>query len=106
VGIPAFAVLEEGALNAPDIATKAAELVGGNRAESHGDMHTHFAHVASLWSAYLKLDIPLSAVDVPHMMALLKIARTKSGSTNIDDWIDGSGYLACAGEVATKEYRR
>jgi hypothetical protein len=40
------------------------------------------------------------------MMALLKIARTKSGSVNIDDWIDGSGYLACAGEVATKEYRR
>jgi hypothetical protein len=93
-------------MNAPEIANKAAELVGGDRAESHGDMHAHFAHVASLWSAYLKLDRPLSAVDVPHMMALLKIARTKSGSINVDDWIDGSGYLACAGEVATKEYRR
>jgi hypothetical protein len=93
-------------MNAPEIATKAAELVGGDRAESHGDMHQHFAHVAALWSAYLKLDRPLTVADVPHMMALLKIARTKSGSLNVDDWIDGAGYLACAGEVSTKEYRR
>jgi hypothetical protein len=93
-------------MNAPDIANKAAELVGGDRAESHGDMHQHFAHVAALWSAYLKLEQPLSVADVPHMMALLKIARTKSGSVNVDDWIDGAGYMACAGEVATKEYRR
>jgi hypothetical protein len=62
-------------MNAPEIANKAAELVGGDRAESHGDMHQHFA-------------------------------RTKSGSINVDDWIDGAGYLACAGEVSTREYRR
>lgn len=93
-------------MNAPEIAQKAAELVGGDRAESHGDMHAHFAHVAALWSAYLKLEQPLNATDVPHMMALLKIARTKSGNINVDDWIDGAGYMACAGEVATKEYRR
>jgi hypothetical protein len=93
-------------MNAPEIANKAAELVGGDRAESHGDMHQHFAHVAAMWSAYLKLEQPLGAADVPHMMALLKIARTKSGSINVDDWIDGAGYLACAGEVSTREYRR
>ena len=93
-------------MNAPEITQKAAELVGGDRAESHGDMHAHFAHVAALWTAYLKLDRPLDATDVPHMMALLKIARTKSGSVNVDVWIDGAGYLACAGEVSTKEYLR
>jgi hypothetical protein len=95
-------------MKAPEIATKAAELIGGDRAETHGDMHEHFAHVAALWSAYLnkRLGVPLDATDVPHMMAILKIARTRSGGLNVDDWIDGAGYLACAGEVATKEYRR
>lgn len=95
-------------MKASEIANKAAELVGGDRAEQHGDMHAHFAHVAALWTAYLgkQLDYPLSPVDVPHMMAMLKMSRTKSGKPNIDDWIDGAGYMACAGEVATRETRR
>lgn len=95
-------------MKASEIANKAADLVGGDRAETHGDMHVHFAHVASLWTAFLgkQLDYPLIAADVPHMMALLKMSRTKSGKPNIDDWIDGAGYMACAGEVASKEYKR
>jgi hypothetical protein len=95
-------------MKASDIANKAADLVGGDRAKTHGDMHAHFAHVADLWTAYLgkQIDSPLSAADIGNMMAILKIARTRSGSLNVDDWIDGAGYLACAGEVATKEYRR
>lgn len=91
-------------MKAAEIATKAAELVAGDRAATHGDMHAHFAHVATLWSAYLgkQLDCPLDPADVGNMMALLKIARTRSGALNADDWIDGAGYLACAGEVATR----
>lgn len=91
-------------MKASDIAGRAAELVSGDRAATHGDMHAHFAHVAALWSAYLgkQLDCPLEAADVGNMMAILKIARTRSGELNVDDWIDGAGYLACAGEVATK----
>ena len=33
------------------------------------------------------------------MMSLLKIARTKTGSPNKDDLIDGAAYLAIAGEL-------
>ena len=32
-------------------------------------------------------------------MVLLKIARTKSGTVNIDDYVDGCGYLSIAGEL-------
>jgi hypothetical protein len=29
----------------------------------------------------------------------MKAARTQSGATNLDDYIDMAGYAACAGEV-------
>ena len=38
-------------------------------------------------------------IFVAMMMALLKIARTKTGSPNKDDLIDGAAYLAIAGEL-------
>jgi len=87
---------------------KAADLVSGDRAQIHGDMADNFTRCADLWSAYLgkRLETPLTAVDVGNMMALLKIARTQTGQVNADDFIDGAGYLACAGEIALKTYRR
>lgn len=93
-------------MKAAEIAEKAANIVSGDRAQSHGNMHHHFASVALLWNAYMMArrdtSAPLRATDVPHMMALLKIARTQSGTVNADDFIDGAGYLACAGEVALR----
>ena len=35
------------------------------------------------------------------MMALLKIARASANPEHIDSWIDGAGYMACGGELAT-----
>ena len=35
-------------------------------------------------------------------MTLLKIARSQAGDHNIDDYIDGVGYQAIAGEIASK----
>ena len=35
------------------------------------------------------------------MMALLKIARIKSGTATEDSYIDLAGYAACGGEIAT-----
>lgn len=43
----------------------------------------------------------LDAHDVAIMMALFKIARVKTGGTKADNYVDGCGYLACAGEIAT-----
>jgi len=40
------------------------------------------------------------------MMADLKKARAQGGLFNVDDFIDAVGYVACAGEIATRETRR
>jgi hypothetical protein len=89
-------------MKAVEIIAKAGELVGGDRAQTHGDKHRNFANIASLWNAYLqaKNGAAIEASDVGHMMALLKIARTQSGAMNDDDAIDAIGYIACAGEIA------
>jgi len=90
-------------MNAVDLIMKAGELVGGSRAEQHGDKHRNFALIANYWNAHLaaKNGAPLNAEDVGYMMAMLKIARTKSGQQNDDDTIDAIGYLACSGEIAS-----
>jgi hypothetical protein len=90
-------------MNAVDLIKKAGDLVGGDRATTHGDKHRNFAIIASYWNAHIqaKGGLPLDATDVGHMMALLKIARTQSGSLNDDDAIDAIGYIACAGEIAS-----
>jgi hypothetical protein len=97
-------------MNAPEIANKAAELVGGDRAEQHGDKHKTFARIAAYWTVYLQNrpnpEAPISAVDVGFMMADLKKARTQGGVLNVDDFVDGAGYIACAGEIALRETRR
>lgn len=90
-------------MNAVNLIEKAASLVGGDRAQTHGDKHRNFANIAGLWNAYLqaKGGLPIDAADVGHMMALMKIARTQSGALNDDDAIDAIGYIACAGEIAS-----
>lgn len=92
-------------LRAPEIAMRAAELVGGDRDRQHGQKEDNFKRIAKLWQAYLEIRrdprAPLEAVDVGHMMVLMKTARTQSGDVNPDDYVDAAGYAACAGEIAT-----
>lgn len=89
---------------AVEIATRAAELVGGDRDRQHGAKEDNFQRIATMWNAWLNVRkepaAPLDAHDVGVMMTLMKTARTQSGSLNIDDYVDGAGYMACAGEVA------
>lgn len=89
-------------MQAVDLIARAGELVGGDRATTHGDKHRNFSNIAALWNAFItaKNGAALDASDVGHMMALLKIARTQSGLMNDDDAIDAIGYIACAGEIA------
>lgn len=75
----------------------AASLVSGDRAKKHGDAQENHDKIAKLWSAYLGKN--LDAHDVACLMALLKIARTQTGATNPDDYIDICGYAAIAGEL-------
>ncbi len=85
-------------MKAEEIARRAADLVGGDRARQHGDKHETHRNIARLWSAWLRH--PVSAADVAAMMVLLKLARTKGGSLNTDNFVDMAGYASIMGELA------
>lgn len=84
-----------------DVLRMAAEAVSGEREQTHGKPENNFAVIAALWAAYKGAEF--SAVDVAVMMALLKIARIKSGHGSIDSFADLAGYAACGGELFAKE---
>lgn len=95
-------------MRAVEIASKSAELVGGDRAETHGDKLKNFADIAAIWNGILRAAgklpaTPLNAHDVANLMEGMKIARRYSGALNIDDYVDGAGYAACAGEIASRQ---
>jgi len=86
-------------MNRADILTTAMQAVTVDRAATHGDAERNFNLIAAYWSAHL--DYPVSGTDVAVMMNLLKLARIKSNPAHADNWVDGAGYLACGGEIAT-----
>lgn len=92
---------------ASEILSRAASLVAEDREQQHGNKARNFGNIAMLWNAYLTVRVdpvaPLTAIDVGHMMVLLKVARTQLGSLNIDDYIDMAGYGGCAGQIAIEE---
>jgi hypothetical protein len=81
----------------PEILAAASRIVTGEREQQYNSPEQSFDKIAALWGAYLSFNI--SAVDVACMMALLKIARVKTGSGKEDNWIDLAGYAACGGEL-------
>lgn len=93
-----------------EVLTKALELTGGDRAKTHGDKRQNHQNIANLWNAYLGiaadadtigvLTRPLTAADVATLMCLLKIARMKSGTFNLDNFIDLAGYAGTAAECS------
>jgi hypothetical protein len=88
-------------MRAQDVCRRAADLVGGDRARQHGDALAAHNTVAALWSAYL--GTPITARDAALMMVLLKVARTKTGAFNLDDYVDAAGYAGIAVEVARRD---
>ena len=98
-------------MKAHEIAARAAELVGGDRAAQHGDKTVNHDKIAAVWNGILtaagKSGVePLTALDVANLMEGLKIARRYAGSFNIDDYIDGAGYAAVAGDIAASQHER
>lgn len=68
------------------------------REQQYGKPEDNFAIIASLWSAYKGTSF--TPLDVAMMMALLKIARIRTGVGTPDSFIDLAGYAACGGEIA------
>lgn len=89
-----------------EIAERAAQLISGDRNRSHGNARDNFENIAAFWNVYLQKKSGgrhLTARDVGIMMALLKVARTLTGTHNVDDYLDGVGYLALAGGMAEED---
>jgi len=83
-----------------DILDTAKGYVMEDRASEHGDMESNFQMIGEYWSVHLGTEV--SATDVSVMMTLLKVARIKSNASNMDNWVDAAGYMACGGEIASK----
>lgn len=79
-------------MNPADYCDKAASLIGGDRAADHGDFRECHAMIAEFWSVYL--GFPVSSHNVAQMMALLKLARMRTGRLKEDDDVDMIGYVA------------
>lgn len=84
-----------------EILAAAQQCVCGDREQDYGTPERNFGTIASLWNAYLGVRL-CDAKDVAAMLALLKIARIRSGSAKTDSWIDLAGYAACGGEIETE----
>lgn len=77
----------------------ACEIVNGARQECYGDAEDNFQTIATMWESYLKAmgcDVVLTSRDVAMMMVLLKVARAAAPGIYLDNYIDISGYAACA----------
>ena len=93
------------------ILEEAEKCVCQSRQEEYGPIEDNFKAIAKLWNIYMwtrqlskgDLAVEITPEDVAVMMCLLKIARISSGQTKDDNYVDACGYMACAGELATKE---
>ena len=88
-------------LKTKTILETAIKLVSGQRHKDYGDKVENHTNIAKLWSAYK--DVEITPHDVAIMMCLLKIARTKLGAVSEDTYVDGSAYMAIAGECKSHE---
>ncbi len=92
-----------------EILNTAATLTTVEREAEYGKPEDNYSVIARLWESYLlgAQHTRRSGTITPHdaliMMALLKIGRIATGQPKADNYIDAAGYLALAGEIATKD---
>lgn len=92
-----------------EILQAAERCVCGGLELDHGKPEQSFHAIARQWEAYLasrgllKEEVTLHARDAATMLALFKVARISVGNLVVDSYVDGCGYLACAGELAENE---
>jgi len=91
-------------MNRSDILKEAERCITKDRAATHGNAEDNFAAIAGGWDWWLSIREhgPLCAFDVAMMMTIFKTARAASNKSHHDNFVDGAGYYALAGEIATK----
>lgn len=88
-------------MNRGKILGQAHTLTHGDRNKNYGTPQTNHERIASLWSTYLQT--PIRPDQVAICMTLVKVARLIESPDHLDSYIDGSAYLAIAGEIATEQ---
>jgi hypothetical protein len=100
--IPSKPIVEKKADNAANLRKEclqeAEKCVCHDRDNQYGLPENSFKIIAELWGTYK--GTRFTTEDVAIMMALLKIARIKTGAKKKDNYIDLAGYAACAMECA------
>ena len=86
-------------MNRAEILDTAKQAVTVDRAATHGDMEDNFKVIATIWSA--RLGVEITPAQVAILMVDLKMTRAWSNPDHADSWVDGGGYAACGGELAT-----
>lgn len=90
-----------------EILDKAKDCVCGQRQMDYGNPEDNFAAIADFWTIYINIpEVVFTPKDVAMMMALLKVARIRTGKGTMDSFIDLAGYAACAGEIAAKTWAK
>lgn len=87
-------------MNRAEILEVARKCVCGQREQDYGSPEDNFGLIGQLWTTYTGHLV--TSADVAMMMALLKIARIKTGRGTEDSFVDLAGYAACAGEIAAE----
>jgi hypothetical protein len=78
----------------------AREAVGG-RDGSHGEPEDNFGRIATMWSAYLDVDV--APHQVADMMVMLKLCRIASGVPDLDHHVDICGYGTLGAHLASED---
>lgn len=81
---------------------EALDIVQGSRRADYGKPERNFERIAVLWQAYLlakygsgDVEMHIDAVDVCHMLDLVKLARLIESPDHEDSIRDRFGYQAC-----------
>ncbi len=82
-----------------EILAEAARIIAQDRNATHGEPENTFPMIAASWSA--KLGITVTPAQVCLLLADLKACRAWGNPGHADNWVDGAGYNACGGELAS-----
>jgi hypothetical protein len=79
---------------------EALDIINGSRRAAYGPPERNFERIAILWSAYLRasndwVTEPIGAIDVCHMLDLVKLARLIETPDHEDSIRDRFGYQGC-----------
>ena len=88
------------------ILQSAIEATEGDRRRDYDKPLANHERIARLWNAYIASkenpECEITALDVAHMMILLKIARACKTPTR-DTYVDIAGYAKCGAEITGHE---